>query len=172
MTNTLLETKSPKVFLKQLGTKRKNSRVILHSQTIIKSVTMNYKCLQEKRPQLILEHKSSKVWKKQLNLHSEPSLSQLLPKKPRELKHLPPRMPTTICLKAKNRSLTNIEISEYLNVSQKNRECHNNQAIEYQGKMEKNDSYYYFFGRKTQIGLGHLKIVIVGVRMDGIHKKA
>tara|TARA_R110000796_G_scaffold23445_1_gene67087 strand:+ start:24227 stop:24817 length:591 start_codon:yes stop_codon:yes gene_type:complete len=140
------------VFLKTWE-KRKKLNVHTSLQNyLFKSVYNEFiNAYKRKRSTMILEHKYFEGLERAINLHSEQSFEPIIAQITKEIENLPPKCQQIFVL-SKKEGLTNIEISEYLNVSKKTVEAQITKAFgilrERLGK--KYDMLLFiFFGRKT-----------------------
>jgi len=107
------------VFLK---TWEKRKKLGIHSSVqnyLFKSVYNEFiNQYKKKRSTMILEQKYFQALEKAISIQNEESLDKIMTKISEEIKQLPPKCQQIFIL-SKKEGLTNIEISEYLNVSKK-----------------------------------------------------
>jgi len=109
---------------------------------------------------MILEHKYSKVWKKQYICNSEANpLNQIIAQiNAKGLNNLPPKCQQILLFKQKKKPYQTSKYRKYLKFQKKSWRSQNNQRhLEYSGKMgEKNDMpiIYFFVEKLNRIGLG------------------
>jgi len=107
------------VFLKTWE-KRKKLNVHTSLQNyLFKSVYNEFiNAYKKKRSTMILEHKYFEGLERAVNIHSEQSFEAIIAQITKEIQNLPPKCQQIFIL-SKKEGLTNMEISEYLNVSLK-----------------------------------------------------
>jgi RNA polymerase sigma-70 factor (ECF subfamily) len=107
------------VFLKTWE-KRKKLNVHTSLQNyLFKSVYNEFiNAYKKKRSTMILEHKYFEDLERAVNIHSEQSFEAIIAQITKEIQNLPPKCQQIFIL-SKKEGLTNMEISEYLNVSLK-----------------------------------------------------
>ncbi|MEZ4970226.1 MAG: RNA polymerase sigma-70 factor [Flavobacteriaceae bacterium] len=117
--HTLAEDILQNVFLKTWE-KRKKLNVHTSIQNyLFKSVYNEFiNAYKKNRSTMILEHKYFEGLEKAVNMHNEQSFDLIIAQITKEIQNLPPKCQQIFVL-SKKEGLTNMEISEYLNVSLK-----------------------------------------------------
>jgi RNA polymerase sigma-70 factor (ECF subfamily) len=107
------------VFLK---TWEKRKKLNIHTSLqnyLFKSVYNEFiNAYKKNRSTMILEHKYFEGLEKAVNMHNEPSFDLIIAQITKEIQNLPPKCQQIFVL-SKKEGLTNMEISEYLNISLK-----------------------------------------------------